>query len=519
MEAGKRGLKEGAKLIEGPQEKQGPEGAAGGDASALNGPGSLGPIMGENTLPSYMTEELMSRGATTPDVLGATEDLGQVGDFGSLSGAAEGVAPGAEAGTNALGGFNIGPVGGVTAAIPVLQSLYNISQGMDPASALGTAAGGVINALPAVMGGVGGSVMSGIGAIPGLWEMANDLFGGGYDPQETNNIKRDFGTAWEPYKAAIGTPAKVAGMSDPAALRSALDTANYQLGQAPAVSQYISTYGGYNPNEKAQDLTDILPYSQKASTDSTLAYTLAMDKLAKLGQTPEMGPGEGQANVSDIWANPRAAIGGLWNDTGMEQNWADRARVAEQLGLSPKQTSRWNYGGPDRFETNPNSPDTYQTRPTQWDLTPEQMEMLSQPGSRMEGLRDIFSGMNPNFGGSNLGREFADLGFGVSGGGGNVGGINPEQVGGAGKLSPNFITPELDLRAEQQQGAGRLGGPQQKPGMGGKPFGMGNQAGGMQVGGGRQGNVPFGGSPNQTMMPQSNAGMPQQKTGGSRGAV
>ncbi len=107
-----------------------------------------------------------------------------------------------------------------------------------------------------------------------------------------------------------------------------------------------------------------------------------------------------------------------------------------------------------------------------------------------------------------------------------------EAVSGAGKLSPNFITPELDLRAEAVQGAGRLGGGAQGGrGAGTQPFGMGApRTGGMQAGmpprggmqpqGGAGGNSPFGGVPRQTMMPQPGGGVMQRRSNqGSRGAV
>jgi hypothetical protein len=390
-----------------------------------------------------------------------------------------GIAPGAEAGADALGssaGSALGGMGaglgtGVAAAIPILQSLYNISQGANAGNAMAGAAGSLIQAAPALYsqmtGAAGGGLMSGIGAIPGIWEMANDLLGG-YNPQETRGIKRDFNTAWEPYKSAIGTPAKVAGATDPQALRTFLENANYQLAQAPAVSRYISTMGGMNAHEAPQDLTDILPYSQQASTDSALAYTLAMDKLAKQGLVPEMGTGEGQSNISDVWSDPRSMVGAMWGSSNAENNWDDRTKWAEALGLAPRFTSRWNYGGPSYISPSEEGSNTYTEKPTRWDLTPEQLQALSAPGTRMEALRELFGGLNPDFAGSPLGREFSDLGYGgpvgnaqpvggVNPGPGGAGGMNPEQVGGAGKLSPNFITPELDLRQAFGTGVGEAG--------------------------------------------------------------
>lgn len=96
----------------------------------------------------------------------------------------------------------------------------------------------------------------------------------------------------------------------------------------------------------------------------------------------------------------------------------------------------------------------------------------------------------------------------VGGAGGGAGALpGAEGVGGAGKLSPTFVTPELDLRAEAVQGTGKLGGG--RPGEGkqeAKPFGMSGR-GGMGVGGGPRGNAPFGGAPRQTMMPQQGRGV------------
>lgn len=86
---------------------------------------------------------------------------------------------------------------------------------------------------------------------------------------------------------------------------------------------------------------------------------------------------------------------------------------------------------------------------------------------------------------------------------GNAGG---NALGGAGKLSPTFTTPEID-RVQQITGAGRLpGGSGQQQGAGGRPFGMSQPQGGMAVG-----QRPFG---MQGGQPQSAA-----RNQASRGAV
>ena len=64
--------------------------------------------------------------------------------------------------------------------------------------------------------------------------------------QERDTIRHAFNTAWDPYKASPETLAAIQGTNDPAELTKQLQTANYQLAQAPAVSRYTSTYGGMN---------------------------------------------------------------------------------------------------------------------------------------------------------------------------------------------------------------------------------------------------------------------------------
>jgi hypothetical protein len=69
----------------------------------------------------------------------------------------------------------------------------------------------------------------------------------------------------------------------------------------------------------------------------------------------------------------------------------------------------------------------------------------------------------------------------------NPGGMPGSSVGGAGKLSPNFVTPELDRQAEVTSAGKRMGPGIGQPQAPGRPFGMGAPQGGMAVGQG-----PFG---------------------------
>ncbi len=288
---------------------------------------------------------------------------------------------------SALGALGAGGLGGL--GVGVLGALPGIIGSDKPGDAAALAAGGLIS-------GSMGATMAGIAAIPSLWELINDTDLFGLIPhdrmQETRGIKKDFDTAWGPYQDTPNTLNSISQSNDPAELQRLLSIANYQLAQAPAVSRYITTHGGYKPGiAPAQDLSAISPYSQGYSMDAVLGNTLALDKLANLGASPDMGP-QG-LNISDIWGggnaqSVNALMGGLWNSANPQVSWT--------AGGQPQDVYN-------------DFTQMYEKKAMPWTVTPEQAASFAQPGHRLQGIQDLFSGLNPQFANTPLGMTLAHL--------------------------------------------------------------------------------------------------------------
>jgi len=343
-------------------------------------------------------------GATAPHLTGEMGDVipgstggGGASTLGQITGGLGGI----------LGGLQLAQ--GIQSKNPLaaIQGAYGLYSGVNSALDLGlptlSSLGSQVaqSAAEAGASAAGGAIMGGIGAIPDVWEAANTFLPGLLNPglarQETEGIRRDFGTAWPAYEGTPATLADIAGTHDPAALQRQLQTANYQLAQAPAVSRWLSSRGGEKHtlyyDAPALDTSQQSAVSPTYSMDAVLANTLAQDRLAQQGVTPDLGP-QG-LNVSDVWSNPQAMLGGLWGAAGMDPG-------------NPLEHSFWNSGGAPQQIYNPDT-QMYEEHTTPWQLSPEQAAAFAHPGNRMQAIQQLFSQLNPNFSQSPLAATLAYL--------------------------------------------------------------------------------------------------------------
>ncbi len=329
--------------------------------------------------------------------------------------------------------------------LAALQGLYSLYSGANSALGLGlpgaaeglqslgtalggTAAAGAQTAAEAGASAAGAGIMGGISAIPDVWEAANTFLPHRFHPnagkQETENIRRDFATAWPGLQGAPQTLADLSTAQDPAALTRLLQAANYQVAQGPAVSHWLSTHGGEKHtmfyDAPALDTSQQEAVSPQYQMDAVLGETLALDRMAQQGMdvsNQALTDPRGPYNVSDFWGggNNTAAVqsmlGQLWDQSGAESSWDPTKQDwwSSQTGLDPRVATRWNTGGTAQYSVDPNNPNLYQVTPQPWRLSDTQAQAFAQPGHRIQAISDLFSQLNPNFASSPLGATLAYL--------------------------------------------------------------------------------------------------------------
>jgi hypothetical protein len=438
-------------------------------------------------------------GAIEPAAQGAAQGAGQAAAQGGM---------GVGSGLAGLGINAIGPVLGLIAQATGNEDLGKAAAGISGATTAGTAGLGMAGA----GGALGGAGLSGLGALGGSLAAAAPA-------------------------AAVASPAIIAS------LLSMLGGSQMNIMDmfTGGVQDPWLTFGSRLRNEEQKQgnalnyLTKALPYVQ---SQAQLQELVNAYRNGATGGPGELSPFLQSADPYEIKTIPGA--GGNAHEKGVVADWGPVTEQTNSViqalrGLLPESGGE---GAPiySTVETNEmrnKARNEGLNLNTLNNLSPADREaMLAQfpeamdMGPQSAYWQQLMAGPQPA-------APEAQSGM-------NVGSITPgptgtpgaEAVGGAGKLSPNFITPELDLRAEAVQGAGRLGGGAQGGrGAGAQPFGMGGgrtggmeggmpPRGGMQPLGGAGGNSPFGGVPRQTMMPQPGGGVMQRRSNqGSRGAV